>query len=183
MIIGITGTYGSGKTCIINYLKHKGFKHYSMSGFITEVLEKENIPVNRDNQIMMGNKLRKEHHPGYVAEQLYEKAQKETKNCIIESIRTEGEVKTLKSKGKFVFVAIDADPEKRYQRISGRKSNKDSVSFEKFQEQEQREMHSTDPTKQNLSRCIELADHKIMNNNTPQDLNNKIEDLIKNLLT
>jgi len=31
MILGITGTFGAGKGTIVEYLKTKGFSHYSVS--------------------------------------------------------------------------------------------------------------------------------------------------------
>ena len=43
-------------------------------------------------------------------------------------------------------------------------------------------MTSTDPTKQNLRRCIELADYKIINNGSLEELKEKVEELIKSLL-
>jgi dephospho-CoA kinase len=44
---------------------------------------------------------------------------------------------------------------------------------------EQKEMDSTDLNKQNLRKCIEMADYKIENNGTIDDLNSKIEEILK----
>ncbi|HEX3095769.1 MAG TPA: AAA family ATPase, partial [Patescibacteria group bacterium] len=45
IIIGITGTAGSGKGTVVEYLVSKyGFKHYSARGFITEELVRRNLP-------------------------------------------------------------------------------------------------------------------------------------------
>eukprot|EP01052_Picozoa_sp_SAG31_P034367 SAG31_NODE_4007_length_3670_cov_1.628955_6_plen_99_part_00 len=54
-------------------------------------------------------------------------------DAIIESVRTEGEVTALRGTGKpFVLLAVDADQKTRYERVTGRGSSTDGVSFEKF---------------------------------------------------
>jgi dephospho-CoA kinase len=74
---------------------------------------------------------------------------------------------------------IDSDQELRYQRIIKRKSITDKVTFKEFCDQETQEMNNTDPSKQNLTQCLELADHVLMNNESIEDLYQTIEDLIK----
>ena len=97
--IGITGTLGAGKGTIVDYLlKNKGFAHYSVRAYLTEEIIRRGLPVNRDSMTMVGNDLRASHTPSYIVEQLYEQAQKSGKNCIIESIRTPGEVEALRGK-------------------------------------------------------------------------------------
>ncbi|MDD4785078.1 MAG: hypothetical protein PHH12_01305, partial [Candidatus Shapirobacteria bacterium] len=82
-------------------------------------------------------------------------------------------------KGSFTLLAIDADPKIRYERISSRGSSTDNVSFEKFLTDEQREMESTDPNKQNLSECIKRADFVIDNNGSMEKLNEEIEKILQ----
>ena len=68
------------------------------------------------------------------------------------------------------MLAVDADPRLRYARIKKRASSTDNVSYEEFVAQEQREMHSTDPNKQNIFACMKLADYNLMNNGTIPEL-------------
>ena len=49
MIIGLTGSFGAGKGVVVDYLKTKGFKHYAARDFITEEINRRNLPVNRDS--------------------------------------------------------------------------------------------------------------------------------------
>ena len=177
MIIGITGTLGAGKSTVIDFLKEQGFNHYSVRVFLTQELEKRGLPNTRDNLVALGNELRQTYSPGYIVEQLYEQASKDGKDCIIESIRNVGEIEALQKKGPFRLLAIDADPRVRYERIAQRQHSTDAISFEKFMEDEQREMFSTDPFKQNLSRCIELADFTLTNNGTLDDFKNEVQKL------
>jgi dephospho-CoA kinase len=179
IIIGITGTLGAGKGTVVDYLiKEKGFKHFSVRDLLIKLIEKDGKTVNRDSMVEIANKLRSEHGPSFLVEELYKEAQKSKENCVIESIRTEGEINALRGKGTFYLIAIDADPRQRYERITLRKSETDDISFKKFLEDESREMESTDPTKQNLRRCMELADYKIQNNKTVESLNKQVSEII-----
>jgi dephospho-CoA kinase len=176
LIIGITGTLGAGKGTIVDYLvKEKGFFHFSVRGFITEEIIRQGLPVNRDSMVMVANKLRADHSPSYIIDQLYEQALLTGKNCIIESIRTPGEVQSLVEKGNFILFAVDADPMLRYDRIVMRNSETDRISFVTFVENEEREMQSNDPNKQNIGKCIEQADFIFLNNSTVTDLYKHLE--------
>ena len=131
--------------------------------------------------VTVGNDLRAQHGSSYIAEQLYEQAKASGKNAIIESLRTVGEVEALKGKENFHFFAIDADPKIRYERVVLRNNESDHVSYEKFISDEQREMENEDPTKQNVGKCIKLADHIFINNGTFEELNTQIEDVVEQL--
>ena len=175
IILGITGTIGAGKGTIVDYLvKNKNFKHYSVRDFISEEIKKRNMPVNRDSMVVVANDLRTKNSPSFIIDKLYEKAEKSNNNCIIESIRTPGEVLSLRKKDNFFLIAVDADPELRYQRIKLRKSETDNISFETFVENEKREMNSDNQNNQNLKKCIEMADIVIKNNGTRKDLYDEI---------
>jgi len=179
VMLGITGANGAGKGTVVEFLvKEKGFKHFSASGLITEEIVRRGMPVNRDSMIEVANDLRAKHGPGYIAEELLRRAGESQENRIIESIRTLGEVEKLKAKGG-ILLAVDADQRIRFERNIKRGSNKDQVSFEEFTEQERREMESSDPNKQNLSACIKAADFVIKNDGTVEELNEKIEKLLK----
>lgn len=183
IIIGITGTLGAGKGTIVEYLvSKKKFTHFSVRSFLIKEIEKQGLQVNRDNMVTVANSLRAKHTSSYIAEQLYAEAILSGNNCIIESIRTTGEVEALKNKGNFYLFAVDALAEMRYERISKRASETDNVSFETFLENEKREMNSTDPNKQNLSRCIELADYVFENDGNIEELHEKVNAVISFIL-
>lgn len=181
LIIGITGTLGAGKGTIVEFLKTKGFNHFSARTFISEEIIRRGLPVNRDNLVIVANDLRKKHSPSYVAEKLFKRAQEKGGDAILESLRTEGEIKAMRNLGNFTMFAIDANPELRYERIVKRKSSTDNVSFEKFIADEKKEFTATDPTKQNLSRCIELSDHVFNNNGTIEELQSKVEKVLNKI--
>lgn len=178
-IIGITGTFWAGKGTIVEYLKTKGFTHYSVSDFLKKIILKRWLPVNRDTMNKISDDLRKEYWPWYLVEQLYIFAEEKGKDCIIESIRTLWEIESLKRTGNFSLWAIDADQKLRYKRIQLRKSEKDNVSFEKFQEQELSELWNTEPYKKNITWCIKKADILIQNNWSLESLHQQIDSILK----
>ena len=181
--IGITGTLGAGKGTIVDYLvKEKGFVHFSVRDFITKEIERRGMPVNRDSMTIVGNDLRKQHSPSYITDELYKQAQETGKNCSIESVRTPLEVSELRKHSNFYLFAIDADAKVRYERIVVRGSSTDNVSFETFIANEQREMTSDDPNKQNLKACIEQADYLFSNDGNFDDLHQKIEEVLDKIM-
>jgi dephospho-CoA kinase len=180
IIIGITGTLGAGKGEIVSILKTKNFTHYSVRDFLTQELKKRNTEVNRDTMTLLANELRKTHSPRYIIEQLYNQATLKEGNAVIESVRTPGEIDFLKAQAQKVFylLAVDSDQKLRYERIVGRKSDLDKVSFDKFVSDEQREMTSSDPTKQNISECMCRADVVIRNDGNLDELAHQVEEFL-----
>ena len=183
IVIGITGTLGAGKGTIVDYLlKNKGFKHYSVRAYIAEEITRRGMEVNRDTLTVVANDLRATHSPSYITDQLYLRAVEEGQNAVIESIRTPGEIQSLRQKGKFYLFAVDADQQVRYDRIYLRGSETDHVSFETFKMNEEREMSSTDPNKQNLGACIKAADFVFQNNGTVEELYQQVENTLRRIL-
>jgi len=180
MIIGITGTLGAGKGTVVDFLKKRGFKHYSVRDFLTEEISKRGLVPSRDNMVVVANDLRNRFGSSYILEELYSRAEKDGGNSVIESIRSVGEVESLKKRGGVLF-AVDADVETRYSRIVERASSTDRVSFEEFIVHEQREMNSSDLNKQNLRRCIEMADYVFKNDWTIEELHKKVTTVLEKL--
>jgi dephospho-CoA kinase len=175
MIIGITGTIGAGKGTVVEYLKSKGFKHYSARDVWNEEIARRGLVSNRDTMTAIANELRAEHGPGYFSKRALEKiAEQGGGDGVIESIRSIGEAEYLKSHGAQLW-AVDADVHARYERITERQSETDKVSFEKFQADEKREWENPDPHKQNLKAVIAMADVVFTNNGTQDELFLQVE--------
>lgn len=179
IIIGITGTIGAGKGTIVDYLlRCHDFVHFSVRGFLSREIERRALPVNRDSMVIVANELRAAHSPSYIVDCLFDEARMTGKNSVIESIRTPGEVASLREKGNFYLFAVDAEPFTRYTRIQAHKSETDMIDYETFLENEAREMTSDDPNHQNLRRCIEMADFVFSNDGTIQQLEEAVGGVI-----
>jgi dephospho-CoA kinase len=182
LIIGITWTLGAGKWTVVDYLIQKhGFYHFSVRAYLIQKIEKKWLEVNRDSMVLVANELREKYWAGFIAEELYEQAKWLWKNAIIESIRCVGEIQSLKAKWPFYLFAVDADPSLRYDRITSRASETDHISYPVFISNEEREMQSDDPNKQNIRKCIALADYTFMNNGTMEELNHQVDEVMKKI--
>lgn len=182
IIIGITGTLGAGKGTIVDYLiQQRQFVHFSVRNYLIEEAKRRNMPINRDTFVVLANSLRATHSPSFITDELYKQALETGKNAIIESVRTPGEIESLRKNSNFILFAVDADPKIRYERIVTRNSETDHVSFDTFIENEQREMKSDDPNKQNLSKCMAMADYTLQNNGDFEALYRQIDNIIKKI--
>jgi dephospho-CoA kinase len=176
MLIGITGTDGAGKGAAVSCLtKQHGFTHYSARAIWEEEFKQRGIESTRANMRLVANELRAAHGNDFLITYYLKKMSATgVKNAIIESIRTTAEVDTLKKHGG-VLLAVDADQKLRYERISGRKSSSDLVTFEEFTAQEELEMNDPDPNGMQKAKVMAMADYTIMNNETMTELGNKLE--------
>ncbi len=175
IICGISGTIGAGKGTVVDFLKKEyGFTHFSARDFITRELDKRELPPTRDNMKMVADELRAQHTPSYLIEELFREAQALGGNAVIESVRTLGEARFLKSHGA-VILAIDADRRIRYKRIAARGLSTDHVSFEEFGRQEDAELANDNPNQQNILGVMELADYCIENNGQLSDFHMQVE--------
>ena len=173
---------GAGKGTVVEYLRtQRQFAYFSVRQFLMEEVHRRGMEPNRDSLTFVANDLRQKHSPSYIVDELYKQAVEHGGNAIIESIRAVGEVESLRKKGSFVLVAVDAKPELRYERIQKRGSETDHIDFETFLANEKREMENTDPNKQNLKACMRMADIRLENNGSFDDLHHEIDRFLENL--
>lgn len=176
MIIGITGTDGAGKGAVVEYLvsQHR-FTHYSSRDFIVAEIERLGLPADRNQTRLTANALRAEFGHEVVVRKAFERAAAEGKaRVVIESVRAMAEVEYLKLREGFLL-AVDAETELRYERIRGRQSVSDNVSYEQFLAQEALENNDPDPSGMQKARVIQAADFTVINNSTKAALYVQIE--------
>ena len=179
-IIWITGPAAAGKWTVVDYLVNKcWFLHYSVSWYLTEILENEWKEVNRDTMRYLADSLRAEHGSSYIVWELYKKASAVWENAIIESIRTVWEVELLKKQSNFILLSVDADQKVRYERALQRNSAKDHIDFDTFKKQEALEASNEDINKWNILACQKLADYTLDNNSDSSTLYKKIDEMIE----
>ncbi len=177
MIVGITGTIGSGKGAVSEMLVERGFKQLVMSDVLREELRKEGKEENRDNMLAKGNEMREKFGSGVLMERLLAKAEQEGyEKVIIDGLRSVGEVEELKKAGG-VLVAVDAPVETRYERAVKRKSSKDNIDLEKFKEQQKAEFDKPGA----IGDCVRKADFDIFNDGNFDDLKEKVKEILSKL--
>lgn len=190
MIIGVTGTLGSGKTTVVRILKEHGFQEFSLSDAIREEAVKRGLmewgKEERSVLIALGNELRKDYGPGVLMERTLQKTGAQG-DFVIDSVRNPGEVKAMAaSPHETLLIAVDADPRLRYGRITARASSSQRQervkTFEEFMAEEAMEK-SDDPHKQQLHRIIDMADIVFLNNGTPEELEQKIRRVFRHTLS
>jgi len=187
MIIGITGTNGSGKDTVADILVKKlGWPHFSLSDELRGICKETHIKSTRDNLIKFGREIRNKKGLDYLSQKVLSKV---SDNFIATSIRNLAEIEPFKKSAKFILIAVNAPIEVRYQRVinaskdrSGYKVGEGSVSLGKFRDKEQIEMQGTGRADQQLQILIDMADAKIENGGTMEELENKVDKLLEEII-
>src|SRR3989344_5918091 len=183
MIIGITGTLGSGKGTVTDYLVSKGFKQFAVSDtFLAGEALKRGLAPDRMTRRNIANEYRAL-GPTKLMEAVYDMARPALdagEDIVLDPQHTPAEVRFIQSKGG-IEIAVDADLRIRYERISKRGSEKDQTTFEAFAKHEQEEMKSDDPNKNNLAAAIAAADYRIENNGTREELHARIDEVLADI--
>ncbi len=185
MIIGVTGTFASGKDTVAEYLiREKGFAHYSLSDEIRYEADNRGMSCERENLRVIGNDLREKYGAGILAERVLAKINKHdsSSSIVVSAIRNPKEVEVFRGTGKFTLIATDAPVEVRYERISSRKrEGEDKLSLEDFVAREKIELSGASHEQQS-QRVFEMADYVIVNDGTLEEFYKKIDSLLKILI-
>ena len=166
-IIAFTGLAQSGKDTAAKYVSQKyGFAWFDFSRDALEgELRKRSRPVTKDNMSALGDELRAKYGPDALAQTLVAKIRKSrAKNIVVSGVRSPQEAEYLKKNAeKFILVRIVADPKKRV----ARSGNAGIISRDE-----------RDISNKGLSQVLEMADIKVENNGTVDELYRKIDDVI-----
>lgn len=182
MILGVTGTDGSGKGTVVDYLvREKGFTHYPARAIFIEEIERRGIENNRANMRLMGNYFRATHGDDFLIQYYLPKiAEAGDAKAAIESIRAVAEAETLKKNGG-ILVAVDANEHLRYKRVQQRRSSSDQVSFEEFKQQEALELDDPDPHGMQKRKVMEMADYTVTNDGTLEELHAQVDAVLEKI--
>ncbi|MFT7645177.1 MAG: dephospho-CoA kinase [Candidatus Paceibacteria bacterium] len=178
MIIGITGTLGSGKGTIVAFLKKKGFVHYSSSDVLIRILNDRDLPVDREHLSSLANELMQEYEGGVLHFSHKYAVEANDQNYILEALHRVSEAEYIKKIGGTV-IGVDADTEVRYKRIAKRKDGeKDKVTFEQFVADCNREEEGKIPGGPNIRAVMRMSDHIIKNSKSLLDLKKEIDNFL-----
>ncbi|MGD0510447.1 MAG: AAA family ATPase [Candidatus Micrarchaeaceae archaeon] len=185
MLIGVVGLNGSGKDTVAEHLVSKhGFAHKDLGQEIRDALKALGMDyLDRGVMIAFANKQRQELGFNYWCKRAIDSL--ESKDIVITSIRNPSEVDEILSRGGNI-IEVYADQKVRFDRTVERvkkdpKLHGDVQSFDEFKKKEEMELTSTDPAKQQLLKCISMAQHRLSNNGSFEDLYVQIEELFPKL--
>jgi len=176
MLIGLTGRIGAGKETLTEFLRNKEFIYLETSKLLKDMLQEKNLEITRTNMQNLGDELRKKHGAGALMKMLLEKIDI-NKNCIIDSLRNEGEVKFLKKNVKdFILISVDAPQKIRFERVVSRNKASDPKIWEEFLITDNRDfLDKNNPLGQQVGKCMEMADYLIVNDNDLESSMKEIE--------
>ena len=180
IILGFTGSLGSGCTYISNGIKTSiGINAfaYSLSDIIEKSLNKKGVtsPTIKQKQDE-GDLLRKEHGLSVLAEMCLDQIRKGQKKfdeqsvILIDGIRNTGEVRCFRAFPNFYLLSVHAPENVREGRLVGESATRELFkTSHDFKEADARDREEEIANGQQVERCNDLADIIINNENELQD--------------
>lgn len=178
-VIGVVGPIASGKSVLVDRLIDLGFINLRVSSEIKDIATKEGIPLERGPLQDLGDRLRRDHGEGYLAEQLVKRIEP-GKNYVIDSIRNPGEIDVLRKVEGFMLVGFDAPIERRIDWIVKRQKKGDPKTREEIISMEARDRgEGQDGAGQQVWKCYEGSEKKLYNDKELKDIQYQVDDFLK----
>jgi len=164
-VIAISGMPGAGKGVASEAAKKLGLEILVLGDVIREETEKRGLKPTPENVGSVMLEIRREEGPAAVAKRLISKIDATpSKTLVVEGIRSEDELRELKSKFEVVTVVIHASPNTRFKRLLARGRSDDPKTWDTFYERDNRELNV------GLCRVIALADVLLLNEDSIEEL-------------
>ena len=179
MKIGLVGEPLTGKDTLAAYLVERhGFVHVSTADFLRFYILENNLgEPDRPLLQQVGNFLRTEHGPGYLAELAM---RNDAKRLVISGMRNPHEVEVIK-RGGGIIMALTLPLEVRYKRAQERGGPKDQVTFEEFKRQVGVEDINSNPNAQNMAEVLAMSDVTISNDAGREALHKRVDAVLQEL--
>lgn len=178
-IVAFIGRIASGKGTAAQYLHDQcGAEVFTFSNILRDVLQRLNLEETRDNFIKLSEILRGAFGEDLLSKIMAADATRSKADVVaIDGTRRTTDITHLKDLPGFVLVAINADPEKRYDRLRNRnvKADDQTKTYEQFLADEQRS------TEVSINEIIDKAKHQIDNNGDLTSLHTQLDVLIRSL--
>lgn len=179
IILGIAGEIASGKDTVGKYLSEKhGALLLRFSQPLRDILDRLQMDQNRENMARLSLYLRKAFGEDILSKVIMQDAEKSEKDFIVvDGVRRLSDIIHMESDEHFYFAYIEADPDKRYERLTQRRQNADdatktAVQFEKDAKLE---------TETQIRDLKERAEFVIHNDGTLEELEAQVDGIVETL--
>lgn len=184
-VVGVAGTIGSGKEIVSEkLLKRFNSYHVNLSDIIKGEIERKKGKLDRKALQDMGDEMRKKYGPHILALLAIEYLPRDKEMSVVTGIRNPAEAEYLRKKfgQNFKLIAVDAPIEVRFERVLKRQKPSDPQTFDEFVTLDERDQGKEESEAGlQVKKCVEIADFKIINDGTLEDLEKKIADVIQKL--
>jgi deoxycytidylate deaminase len=183
LVVGLTGSFGSGCHEASKYLKSEAFDEFSLSGLIKEEAQRRGIdrPSRRDMQ-NIGDDLRRENGNAFLANKVItEIGDLVGRKIVVKSIRNHHEVKALRDvfHERLLLLNIDAEKDTRFSRCKENYTSRADFDYE-----DERDSGESQPEYgQHVRRCVDLADVVINNGASIPELQKKVQKYVSFILS
>lgn len=171
MIIGLSGTFTSGKDALAEHLEQKfGLMHISTGDIVREIAQTQRGSIERPILYEVANELRHSYGGGVLVERAldrYHNSIRTYAGVVVTGIRSLAEAKAIKELGG-QLIYIDAPIEMRFSRMQARQRDGEArITLDAFREREQKEMSSgISDADFNILQIGKMADVTLQNTGT-----------------
>lgn len=178
MIIGVTGPLCAGKDIIARIFEEKGFACFSFGDILRKDMKEKGIKLERREIQNYARDMRKNQGEGFIANLIIDKLG--NRNCLVQGFRNVEEIKEFRKRNDFTLIALDASPEKRFERMKSRNRENDPRTFEEFKKLDEMELNGKNAKGYGfgIKACMDEADFIIENNQGLKELKEKVDKLL-----
>lgn len=177
LILGIAGEMVSGKGTIAKHViaEHEGSAH-RFSTILRDILDRVYLEHSRENLQRLSEIMRKNFGEDIFAKSIFHDVSEDMHSVVVvDGIRRMPDIAYLKTLPEFKLLYIEANIEKRYERIKKRDENSDdqAKTFEQFKADHEGEAELQ------IKDLKNYADFVVDNNGTYNELYGQIDKIIK----
>jgi dephospho-CoA kinase len=168
MIIGLSGTFSSGKDVLADFLQEKyGLMHMSTGDIVREMAQEQRGSIERPVLQEVADELRHKYGASVLVDKAidrYHNSIRTYAGVVVTGIRSLGEAKAIKELGG-TLLYIDAPIEIRYSRMQARARDGEArITLDAFREREEKELSSgISDADFNLTKIKDMSDAVIDN--------------------
>ena len=181
LILGIVGEIAAGKTTGTEYLRDKhGAVSFRFSDMLRDVAKRVHLEPTRGNLQLLSTVLRQNFGEDLMSKVLAADVSEATDHFIItEGVRRPSDVTYLKNLPGFKILALTAEPRLRFERLQNRAENSDdgSKTWEQFL------ADSNQESEEKIKEIMGEADVTVENGGTKEELFEKIEQIIQQIIS